>query len=211
MASSAVRPVHRAARKAAPAAARRYGPAGIPRGHVRLRRRMREAEAILSPVLAADPRQFDATMHLASGYLFTGDLDQAAAYAARRWSLRPSSADASKLQGIVSWRRGGDREATVRFEAAAAADPRDADAAPVDGDDSRSAGALRRGAAALRGRALEESAARRRLARRRRHLCRHRIVRAGAHVPRTRGAGRTRQSAACRGPPAHRRRHQIHR
>jgi tetratricopeptide (TPR) repeat protein len=89
-------------------------------------RRMREAESILAPVLAADPRQFDATMHLASGYLFAGDLDRAATYAARALELRPASADASKLQGIVLWRRGGDREATAAFEAAAAADPRDA-------------------------------------------------------------------------------------
>jgi tetratricopeptide (TPR) repeat protein len=88
--------------------------------------RMRETEAILSPILHADPRQFDATMHLASGYLFTGDLDRAATYAAQAIALRPSSADASKLQGIVSWRRGGDREAMGAFEAAAATDPRDA-------------------------------------------------------------------------------------
>jgi tetratricopeptide (TPR) repeat protein len=87
--------------------------------------RMRDAEAILAPILGADPRQFDATMHLASGYLFTGDLDQAATYAARAIALRPSSADASKLQGIVSWRRGGDREAMRDFEAAAVGDPRD--------------------------------------------------------------------------------------
>jgi len=88
--------------------------------------RMREAETILSPVLAADPRQFDATMHLASGYLFAGDLDQAATYAARAMDLRPGSADASKLQGIVLWRKGGDRDAMAAFESAASADPRDA-------------------------------------------------------------------------------------
>jgi tetratricopeptide (TPR) repeat protein len=88
--------------------------------------RMREAESILTPILAADPRQFDATMHLASGYLFAGDLDQAAIYAARAMDLRPGSADASKLQGIVLWRRGRDREAMAAFETAATADPRDA-------------------------------------------------------------------------------------
>jgi tetratricopeptide (TPR) repeat protein len=88
--------------------------------------RLHDAEAILSPILAADPGQFDATMHLASGYLFTGDLDRAATYAERAIALRPSSADASKLQGIVLWRRGGDREAMGAFEAAALADPRDA-------------------------------------------------------------------------------------
>jgi tetratricopeptide (TPR) repeat protein len=88
--------------------------------------RLREAESILAPVLAADPRQFDATMHLASGYLFAGDLDQAARYAARAMELRPASADASKLQGIVLWRQGRDREAMAAFESAAAADPRDA-------------------------------------------------------------------------------------
>jgi tetratricopeptide (TPR) repeat protein len=88
--------------------------------------RMREAESILAPVLAADPRQFDATMHLASGYLFAGDLDQAASYAARAMELRPASADASKLQGIVLWRRGRDREAMAAFETSATADPRDA-------------------------------------------------------------------------------------
>jgi tetratricopeptide (TPR) repeat protein len=87
--------------------------------------RMAEAESILEPILAADPRQFDATMHLASGYLFAGALDRAAVYAARAIALRPSSADAAKLKGVVLWRQGRDHEAMAAFESAAA-DPRDA-------------------------------------------------------------------------------------
>jgi tetratricopeptide (TPR) repeat protein len=88
--------------------------------------RMREAESLLMPILQADPRQFDAHMHLASGYLFTGALDTAAVYAARAIEIRPGSADASRLQGIVLWRRGQDREAMAAFQSAATADPRDA-------------------------------------------------------------------------------------
>jgi tetratricopeptide (TPR) repeat protein len=64
-------------------------------------------------------------MHLASGYLFAGDLDQASTYAARALALRPSSADAAKLQGMVHWQRGRLREAETLFTEAAAADPRD--------------------------------------------------------------------------------------
>lgn len=86
---------------------------------------MAAAESLLTPVLQANPRQFDALMHLASGYLFSGALDTAAVYADRAIALRPDSADASKLRGIVLWRRGQDREAMAGFEAAAAADPRD--------------------------------------------------------------------------------------
>ena len=88
--------------------------------------RMPEAESLLTPILHADPQQFDALMHLASGYLFAGALDTAAVYADRAIALRPASADASKLRGVVLWRRGQDREAMTAFESAAAADPRDA-------------------------------------------------------------------------------------
>lgn len=87
--------------------------------------RMVEAESLLAPVLQADPKQFDALMHLASGYLFAGALDQAAAYADRAIALRPESADASKLRGVVLWRSGRDRDAMRAFDTAAAADPRD--------------------------------------------------------------------------------------
>lgn len=87
--------------------------------------RMSQATSILEPVLAADPRHFDATMHLASGYLFSGALDKAAEYAARALDLRPESADAAKLRGVVDWQQGRDREALARFDAAATADPRD--------------------------------------------------------------------------------------
>lgn len=83
------------------------------------------ASAILDPILAADPSQFDALMHMASGYLFAGDLDRATGYATRALALRPSSAEAAKLQGMVQWQQGRTREAEARFEAAAAADPRD--------------------------------------------------------------------------------------
>lgn len=88
--------------------------------------RMAEAESLLAPVLQADPKQFDAVMHLASGYLFAGALDTAAVYADRAIALRPESADASKLRGIVLWRSGRDRAAMTALEAAVAADPRDA-------------------------------------------------------------------------------------
>ncbi len=87
--------------------------------------RLPEARATLEPVLAADPRQFDAIMHLASGYLFAGDLDNAAAYAARALSIRPSSADAAKLRGVVAWQQGHNAEADALFAAAIDADPRD--------------------------------------------------------------------------------------
>jgi tetratricopeptide (TPR) repeat protein len=87
--------------------------------------RMGEATTLLEPVLASDPRHFDATMHLASGYLFSGALDKAAAYAARALELRPESADAAKLRGVVDWQQGREREALARFDAAATADPRD--------------------------------------------------------------------------------------
>ena len=87
--------------------------------------RLTEARATLEPVLAADPRQFDAIMHLASGYLFAGDLDNAAAYAARALSIRPSSADAAKLRGVVAWQQGHNAEADALFAAAIDADPRD--------------------------------------------------------------------------------------
>ena len=83
------------------------------------------ASAILDPILAADPSQFDALMHMASGYLFAGDLDRATGYATRALALRPSSAEAAKLQGMVQWQQGRTREAEARFEAAAAVDPRD--------------------------------------------------------------------------------------
>jgi tetratricopeptide (TPR) repeat protein len=88
--------------------------------------RLAEAESLLTPILHADPKQFDALMHLASGYLFAGALDTAAVYADRAIALRPESADASKLRGVVLWRSGRDREAMAAFESAAAADPRDA-------------------------------------------------------------------------------------
>jgi tetratricopeptide (TPR) repeat protein len=84
-----------------------------------------EAAAILDPVLASDPSNFDATMHLATGYLFTGALDKAASYAARALSLRPSNADAAKLQGVVDWQQGRLQRAQTAFDAAATADPRD--------------------------------------------------------------------------------------
>jgi tetratricopeptide (TPR) repeat protein len=88
--------------------------------------RMGEATAILEPVLRRGPsKQFDATMHLASGYLFSGALDKAATYAARALELRPESADAAKLRGVVDWQQGREREALARFDAAATADPRD--------------------------------------------------------------------------------------
>lgn len=87
--------------------------------------RMAQAEEVLLPILNADPRQFDATMHLASGYLFTGALDRAADYAARALEMRPSSADAAKLQGVVAWQQGRDREALGMFDDAATSDPRD--------------------------------------------------------------------------------------
>jgi tetratricopeptide (TPR) repeat protein len=64
-------------------------------------------------------------MHLASGYLFAGQLDRAAEYAMRALALRPSSADAAKLQGMVHWQRGRLLEAQARFDEAANADPRD--------------------------------------------------------------------------------------
>ena len=64
-------------------------------------------------------------MHLASGYLFAGDLDRAAGYATRALALRPSSADAAKLQGMVQWQQGRTREAEALFAEAANADPRD--------------------------------------------------------------------------------------
>ena len=83
------------------------------------------AAAILDPILAADPTQFDALMHMASGYLFAGDLDRATGYATRALALRPASAEAAKLQGMVQWQQGRTREAEARFEAAAAVDPRD--------------------------------------------------------------------------------------
>jgi tetratricopeptide (TPR) repeat protein len=84
-----------------------------------------DAAAILDPILAADPGQFDATLHLASGYLFAGALDKAASYAARALELRPSSPAAAKLRGVVAWQQGRSREAEAFFEAAAEADPRD--------------------------------------------------------------------------------------
>lgn len=88
--------------------------------------RMAEAESLLAPILQADPKQFDALMHLAGGYLFAGALDTAAGYADRAIALRPGSADASKLRGVVLWRSGRDREAMAAFESAVASDPRDA-------------------------------------------------------------------------------------
>ena len=88
--------------------------------------RVVDAAAILDPILAADPGQFDALMHMASGYLFVGDLDRATGYAARALALRPTSGAAAKLQGMVLWQQGRTREAEARFDAAAAADPRDA-------------------------------------------------------------------------------------
>jgi tetratricopeptide (TPR) repeat protein len=87
--------------------------------------RIAPAAATLEPILAEDPKHFDATMHLASGYLFAGNLDKASTYAARALDLRPGNADASKLRGMVLWREGRLPEAIAFFEAAAAADPRD--------------------------------------------------------------------------------------
>ncbi|MEO8678109.1 MAG: tetratricopeptide repeat protein [Vicinamibacterales bacterium] len=87
--------------------------------------RVAEAAAILDPILAADPSQFDATMHLANGYLLAGDLDRSALYATRALALRPSNADAAKLRGMVNWQQGRLREAEEFLNAAAEADPRD--------------------------------------------------------------------------------------
>lgn len=87
--------------------------------------RVTEAAAILDPILTADPSQFDATMHLANGYLIAGDLDRSAVYATRALALRPSNADAAKLQGTVNWQQGRLREAEDFLNAAADADPRD--------------------------------------------------------------------------------------
>ncbi|MEZ5285672.1 MAG: tetratricopeptide repeat protein [Vicinamibacterales bacterium] len=87
--------------------------------------RVADAEAVLQPVLQTDPRHFDATMHLATGYLFAGALDRAATYAARALDLRPSSADAAKLRGVIAWQQGRNAEALRVFDDAARSDPRD--------------------------------------------------------------------------------------
>jgi tetratricopeptide (TPR) repeat protein len=87
--------------------------------------RLQDAVDTLNPVLASDPNNFDAVMHLASAYLFAGDLVRAAGYATRALELRPASADAAKLQGIVQWRQDRTGEATALFARAAEEDPRD--------------------------------------------------------------------------------------
>ncbi len=88
-------------------------------------RRLGDAEATLLPILEAHPGEFDAHMHLASAYLFAGALDRAAVHAARALALRPSNADAARLQGVVRWQQGRTDEATRLFDAAVARDPRD--------------------------------------------------------------------------------------
>jgi tetratricopeptide (TPR) repeat protein len=88
-------------------------------------RRMEDAEALLLPVLAADPGSFDAHMHLAAGYLFVHALDRAATHAGRAVALRPSSPEAARLQGVVRWQQGRADEAAQLFETAALENPRD--------------------------------------------------------------------------------------
>jgi tetratricopeptide (TPR) repeat protein len=88
-------------------------------------RRLREAEALLLPIVAENPQQFDAQMHLASAYLFARDLDKAAQHAADALELRPSSADATRLHGVVRWQQGRADDAARLFEATIARDPRD--------------------------------------------------------------------------------------
>lgn len=87
--------------------------------------RIADAAALLEPIVASDPTQFDATMHLASGHLFTGALDRAAEYATRALAIRPDSADAAKLRGVIAWQQGRLAEAEGHFAAAASRDPRD--------------------------------------------------------------------------------------
>ena len=70
--------------------------------------------------------------------------------------------------------------------------------------------ALCRGEAALRGGALEEPAARRRVNRRGRHLCRHRRLRASGGGAQARGAGRAQQSQAAGRARSHPRRARHH-
>jgi tetratricopeptide (TPR) repeat protein len=87
--------------------------------------RVPEAVAILEPIVNADPAQFDAWMHLASAHLFAGSLDRAAVAAGRALSLRPDSAAAARLQGVIDWQRGLNDAALAAFAASAEADPRD--------------------------------------------------------------------------------------
>ena len=89
--------------------------------------RMREASPCCTPILAADPRQFDANMHLASGYLLAGALDDGRRV--RRRGRSPSGRRAPTPRSCKGWstgEQGREREALARFDAAAAADPRDA-------------------------------------------------------------------------------------
>jgi tetratricopeptide (TPR) repeat protein len=165
--------------------------------------RLPEATALLETVLAADPRQFDATMHLASGHLFAGALDKAL-NTPRAPGAPPESADAAKLResGLAAGTRarGPWRASTRRHRRI----PR-SDASPLDGHDSRPAGTVPPGAEPVRGRPVEESTTRRRADRRRRHLRRDRRFRPGAKGTRARRAGRAYEPAARRGSRAHRR------
>lgn len=87
--------------------------------------RLQDALAVLGPILARDPAQFDAHMHLASGYLSAGDLERAAEHATRAIALRPGSASAARLQGMVQWQQGRPGEAMAALMQAMERDPRD--------------------------------------------------------------------------------------
>ncbi len=89
---------------------------------------MKEARALLEATLAAHPDDFDATMHLATAHLFASEYDAAERTVVRALTLRPGSADATRLRGVIAWRAARLDDARRWLEEAAAADPRDAKA-----------------------------------------------------------------------------------
>jgi Tfp pilus assembly protein PilF len=65
-------------------------------------------------------------MHLGTAYLFAGDYAAADRHVERALAIRPGSADATRLRGVIAWRAGRLDDARHLLEAAAAANPRDA-------------------------------------------------------------------------------------
>ena len=83
--------------------------------------RVAEAKRLLETTLAATPDDFDATLHLATAHLFGGDFAAAETAAVRALDLRPGSAEATRLRGVIAWRAGRLDDGRRYLEAAASA------------------------------------------------------------------------------------------
>jgi cellulose synthase operon protein C len=83
-----------------------------------------DAIALLESVLSRDPQNFDAHLNIATAYGFARAFPQADRHADRALAIRPSSAQAMEVKGMILWQSHRPVEARTVLEAAYARDPR---------------------------------------------------------------------------------------